>query len=312
MWRGDIRLGDTLDLHFTTRAFSTGIPTTLAGTPVISAYPSNSTTQLTAGITLTVDLDGVAGLNQVRVAATGGNGYVTATNYALVITTGTVGGVSVVGEVVSSFSIEARSGLMPTTAARTLDVSAGGEAGVDWANVGTPGSTVGLTATTIGTLTTYTGNTVQTGDAFARLGAPAGASVSADILVIDNFVDDLETRLGTPSNLGSGATISANLVDIEGQTDDIGVAGAGLTAIDLPDQTMNITGNITGNLSGSVGSVTGMSAANITTGLIEVTAIKAKTDSLVFTVAGQVDSNIQSVNDVTVTGNGQPGNEWGP
>ena len=37
----------------------------------------------------------------------------------------------------------------------------------------------------------------------------------------------------------------------------VGVAGAGLTAIDLPDQTMNITGNITGNLSGSVGSVTG-------------------------------------------------------
>lgn len=31
------------------------------------------------------------------------------------------------------------------------------------------------------TLTTYTGNTPQTGDAFARLGAPAGASVSADI-----------------------------------------------------------------------------------------------------------------------------------
>jgi hypothetical protein len=44
----------------------------------------------------------------------------------------------------------------------------------------------------------------------------------------------------------------------------------------------------------------------------EVAAIKAKTDSLTFTVAGQVDANIQSVNDVTVTGNGQPGTEWGP
>lgn len=40
-----------------------------------------------------------------------------------------------------------------------------------------------------------------TGDAFARLGAPAGASIAADLLAIDNFVDD------------------------------IGVAGAGLTAI---------------------------------------------------------------------------------
>lgn len=33
----------------------------------------------------------------------------------------------------------------------------------------------------VDTLTTYTGNTPQTGDAFARLGAPAGASVSADV-----------------------------------------------------------------------------------------------------------------------------------
>lgn len=78
---------------------------------------------------------------------------------------------------------------------------------------------------------TLTGHTAQTGDNFARLGAPAGASVSADILTIDNLVDDLESRLGTPSNLGSGATVAANLVDIEGQTDDIGAAGGGLTAI---------------------------------------------------------------------------------
>lgn len=43
-----------------------------------------------------------------------------------------------------------------------------------------------------------------------------------------------------------------------------------------------------------------------------ITAIKAKTDSLTFTVAGQVDSNIQSVNDITVTGTGVEGDEWGP
>ena len=44
----------------------------------------------------------------------------------------------------------------------------------------------------------------------------------------------------------------------------------------------------------------------------EVAAIKAKTDSLTFTVAGQVDANIQYVNDVQVTGNGETGDEWGP
>jgi len=42
-----------------------------------------------------------------------------------------------------------------------------------------------------------------------------------------------------------------------------------------------------------------------------VASIKAKTDQLVFTVAGTVDSNIQRVNDIVVTGTGAPGDEWG-
>jgi hypothetical protein len=48
---------------------------------------------------------------------------------------------------------------------------------------------------------TLDGHTPQTGDSYARLGAPAGASISADIAAI------------------------------EAQTDDIGTAGAGLTAV---------------------------------------------------------------------------------
>lgn len=43
-----------------------------------------------------------------------------------------------------------------------------------------------------------------------------------------------------------------------------------------------------------------------------LTAIQNKTDSLTFTVSGQVDANIQSVNDTTVQGNGSSGNEWRP
>jgi len=39
-------------------------------------------------------------------------------------------------------------------------------------------------AVTIGTVTTLTGHTAQTGDSFARLGAPAGASVSADVAAV--------------------------------------------------------------------------------------------------------------------------------
>lgn len=144
MYHGDIRLGDTIDIKFAT-VQTTGAPFTLAGSPVISAYPGNSTTQLTAGITLSVDFDSVTGLNNVRVVASSGNGYA-AGNYALVITTGTVNSVSVVGYVIGTFSIESRSALMPTTAARTLVVDAAGLGDANVVKVGPTGSGTAQTA----------------------------------------------------------------------------------------------------------------------------------------------------------------------
>lgn len=110
----DFPLGQTIDFKFTTRAFATGIPTTLAGTPVVDIYEDNSLTQITTAETLTVDFDGVTGLNNLRVVATAGNGFGAGQSYAAVITTGTVGGVSVVGEVVAQFTIERSAALAVT------------------------------------------------------------------------------------------------------------------------------------------------------------------------------------------------------
>lgn len=101
-----IRLADTIYLAFTTRAFVTGIPTTLAGTPVVKHYEDATLTPMTDGITLSVDHDGITGLNILSIVATGANGFASGMDYNLVITTGTVGGVSVIGEVVGQFSIE--------------------------------------------------------------------------------------------------------------------------------------------------------------------------------------------------------------
>lgn len=54
-------------------------------------------------------------------------------------------------------------------------------------------------------------------------------------------------------------------------------------------------------------------STNSDTGLIQNAAtIRAKTDSLTFTVAGQVDANIQSVNDTAVQGTGASTDEWRP
>jgi hypothetical protein len=51
------------------------------------------------------------------------------------------------------YQTDAFGALKPTTAGRTLDVSAGGEAGIDLANVGSPTTTLNLSGTTIKTAT---------------------------------------------------------------------------------------------------------------------------------------------------------------
>lgn len=153
MWRGDIRAGDTLDFKFNT-ADGSGAPITLAGSPSLACYKDNGTTESTSGLTLTVDFDSKTGLHNVRVdTSSDGTFYAGGHNFQVVIAAGTVDGVSMVGRVLGEFSIEARSALMPTTAGRKLDVSSGGEAGVDWANVGSPTTTLNLSGTSVKTAT---------------------------------------------------------------------------------------------------------------------------------------------------------------
>lgn len=177
MYIGDYRLADTLYFSFTTRRFTTGAPFTLAGTPAVSVYKDADDTQTTTGVTLAVDDDGITGWNRVTIDLSDAF-YTTATDFQVVITTGTVDSVSVVGEVVAHFSIENRSALMPTTAGHKVTLNGSGKV-----------SGVVLTDT----VTTYTGNTVQTGDSFARIGATGSGLTSlasqASVNTIDDFLD---------------------------------------------------------------------------------------------------------------------------
>src|SRR3972149_7677839 len=100
----DIILEETLYSNFTTRSFSTGVPTSLLGTPVLSVLEENNVTPITAGVSVQVDRASVTGLNQATIVATGANGYEAGKSYAIYISTGTVGGRSVVGEVGGGFT----------------------------------------------------------------------------------------------------------------------------------------------------------------------------------------------------------------
>jgi hypothetical protein len=248
MHYGDIRLGDTIDIKFTTRQIS-GAPFTLAGSPVISAYVGNSTTEITAGITLSVDFDSRTGLNNVRVVASSGNGFATATNVQLVITTGTVNGVSVVGEVVGSFSIEARSALMPTTAARTLDVSSTGEAGLDWANVGSPTTALALTGTTIATTQKVDVETIKTQAVTAAAGVTFPTSIASPTNIAAGTITTVTNLTNAPTNGDLTATMKTSVTTA--------ATAATPTAAAVTGAVGSVTGNVGGNVTGSVGSVVG-------------------------------------------------------
>ena len=68
MHYGDVPLEETLHMMFTTRAFATGIPTTLAGSPILSVYKDEGgagteTTTIEDYFDLDVDHDSIAGWN---------------------------------------------------------------------------------------------------------------------------------------------------------------------------------------------------------------------------------------------------------
>jgi hypothetical protein len=180
--------------------------------------------------------------------------------------------------------------LQPTVAGRTLDVSATGEAGLDWANVGTPGSAVNLSATTVNlvnTITTYTGNTVQTGDSFARLGAAGAGLTALGDTRIAHLDADVSSRMATftlPTNFAAlGITVAGKISEVvlcdtvTTNTDMITQANVrtavGLASANLDTQLAAIAGYIDTEIATLIVSVgSGLNTL--------VTAVKAKTDNL--------------------------------
>lgn len=214
---GDFTPSKVIYFTFTTRAFSTGIPTQLAGTPSLEVYKDGSDTPSTAGITLTVDFSSVTGLNHVAIdTAADGTFYSAGSSFNVVIAAGTVGGVSVVGESLASFTLSKISSLRPTTADRTLDVTATGEAGIDWANIGSPTQTVNLSGTTVKTATDVEADTadIQTrlpaalvsGRMDSDAVAISGSTSAAD--AVENNIANLDAAISTRATAAAVAALN--------------------------------------------------------------------------------------------------------
>ena len=140
----------------------------------------------------------------------------------------------------------------------------------------------------------------------------ATGAVDADALATDavNEIADGVWDEATSGHTTAGTTGKA--------LSDAGAAGSPPSASAIADAVWDedLAGHVAAGSAGlELGSLSSDMTSIISSQITiasSTTAIKAKTDSLGFTVAGQVDANIQYVNDTQVQGVGADGNEWRP
>lgn len=184
------------------------------------------------------------------------------------------------------YQTDAFGALKPTTAGRTLDVSSGGEAGIDLANVGSPTTTLNLSGTTIkavtdavtaGTVSDKTGYSLSQAfpTNFASMAITAGGSVTAGT-VSDKTGYSLTQAF--PSNFSSLAiSAGTGAVTVNGDT-----FGNTFVITNLATQTSVDT------LAGYVDT--------------EIAAIKAKTDLIPADIGSVLVSTNVNQREVAVTG----------
>src|SRR3990172_8533252 len=244
MYIGEYRIDDYVTLIATTHRFSSGAayaPTSIT----YRVYEDATDVEIVADTTMT-NFDTQTGFYLNRIQCTAALGYEAGKTYTALIkaTVDSVAAITAYTWRILTPPVNVTQWLGTACATPTVN----GVPEVDLTHVAGATNNVSAFATNVDAIIT------DTADMQPKLGTPAGASISADILVIDNFVDGLEST--------------------------IGVAGAGLTDINLPNQTMDIVGNITGNLSGSVGSVTG-AVGSVTAGVtLAASAVQAIWDAL--------------------------------
>lgn len=204
----------TLNFKFSTHK-ADGTPATLSGTPAISVYKANGTTQSTAGITLTADFDSVTGLNNVLIDLSADAFYAVANDYQVVITTGTVDSVSVIGTVLAHFSIENRFNEVDVTKISGDSTAADNlESACD-----NYSATRGLAGTALPAAAADAAGGLPISDAGALDLDTLLATLTNEtygLSAIESLVDDLESRLtatraGYLDNLSEGAVALASV-----------------------------------------------------------------------------------------------------
>jgi hypothetical protein len=135
----------------------------------------------------------------------------------------------------------------------------------------------------------------QTGDAYARLGAPAGASVSADIAAV---------KVDTAAAVDDTNELQTDWAN-GGRLDLILDARASQASVDTIDDFLDT------EMAAVLAAVDTEVAAILAAVDTEVGAIKTQTDKLAFNAANRLLVDLREINDVAVAGDGAA-TPWGP
>lgn len=234
---GDVPASSTLYIPFATYDSSDGSSITMTGLAAtdIEIYKNGSATQRSsdAGYALLdtdgIDFDGITGIHGFSIDLsdnTDAGFFSVGGFYWVVVSSVTVDSLTV-NFIAATFRIVAAEAIAGKpkvdvdgwlgTAAATPTVA--GVPEVDLTHVAGATTNVAALATNVDAILT------DTADMQPKLGTPAGASISADILVIDNFVDGLETTIGAA---GAGLTAvpwnAAWDAEVQSEVDDALVA----------------------------------------------------------------------------------------
>lgn len=147
--------------------------------------------------------------------------------------------------------------LVPTVAGRALDVSAGGEAGLDWANVGSPTTALVLTGTTIATTQKVDVETIKTNPVVnaGTITFPTAATLASTTNITAGTITTVTNLTNAPT---AGDLTAAMIASVTAAA-----TAATPTAAAVTGAVGSVTGNVGGNVLGSVASVTGLTASNL-------------------------------------------------
>lgn len=162
------------------------------------------------------------------------------------------------------------------TAGRTLDVSAGGEAGLDWANVGSPTTTVALTGTTIATTQKVDVETIKTNPVVnaGTIIFPTGATLASTTNITAGTIT-------TTTNLTNLPAITA------GWLTETGIAADAITAAKL-------AADVTTELQSGLATAAALATLQTTADDI-LTDTGTTLPSTLSTIAGYIDTEIGSI-----------------